>query len=156
LDKSKGTARYTSLEKLVILTQTDTTVGFLSQNKQKLDFIKSRPSHKPYLINFFDFATLKEHLRVPKTKRKMIRRAKKTTFIVKDQAFRVAKPQTTSKLLRDLKWCYSTSANESGKNYDEAFALQYADVVIKNKVGLFETTPSKLLKINHKKSLRLR
>jgi len=156
LDQSKSAARYPGLEKLVILTQTDTTVGFLSQNKERLDAIKGRPPHKPYLINFFDLATLKRHLRVPSSAKRSIRRAKKTTFIVKNQAFRVAQPQTVSKLLVDLQWCYSTSANESGKNYDENFAVQNADIIIKNEVGLYESTPSKLLKINHKKKVRLR
>ncbi len=156
MDKSKSTSRYFSLEQVVILTQTDTTVGFLSQNKERLDAIKSRSPHKPYLVNFFDFFTCKKFLRIPNNRKKEVRRAKKTTFIVKDQAFRVAMPQTSSQFLRDLKWCYSTSANESGRSYDETFAKKYADIIIENEMRLFETVPSKIFKINQKKRVRLR
>ena len=33
-------------------------------------------------------------------------------------------------LLNRLKWAYTTSANLSGSDYDEAFAKQYVDVII--------------------------
>jgi len=156
LDKSKSTTRHPRLSEVVILTQTDTTVGFLSQNKDRLDTIKGRPPHKPYLINFFDFSTCKKFLRIPQNRKKEVRRAKRTTFIVKNQAFRVASPQTSSQILRKLKWCYSTSANKSGSTYDPAFAKEHADIIIENPYGLYEDTPSKLIKINSKRKIRLR
>ena len=33
----------------IYLTQTDTTVGLLSQNKEKLNYIKNRPLNQPIL-----------------------------------------------------------------------------------------------------------
>jgi len=156
VDKSKSTSRYPRLSEVVILTQTDTTVGFLSQNKDHLDAIKGRPPHKPYLVNFFDFFTCKEFIRIPKSRKKEVRRAKKTTFIVKDQAFRVAQPQTSSVVLQKLRWCYSTSANKSGSTYDPAFAKKHTDIIIENAYGLYKDTPSKLIKISSKRKIRLR
>jgi tRNA A37 threonylcarbamoyladenosine synthetase subunit TsaC/SUA5/YrdC len=155
VDKSTSTTRHSRLES-VILTQTDTTVGFLSQNKKKLDIIKGRPPHKPYLINFLDFATLKQHVRIPNKRKKELRRAKKTTYIVNNQAFRVATPPTKSILFRKYKWFYSTSANKSGASFLLDFAIQKADIIIKNHYGLKENTPSKIFKINTCKKIRLR
>jgi tRNA A37 threonylcarbamoyladenosine synthetase subunit TsaC/SUA5/YrdC len=156
MDNSKSPAGYTSIKKLVILAQTDTTVGFLSQNQEKLSSIKNRPPSKPYLKNFFSLKTLKQHLRVPKEHKKAIRRAKKTTFIVKNQAFRVAKPKVSSKIYDDLKWCYSTSANKSGFDFDESFAKEMADIIIIDCYGLKENPPSCIIKLNSKKRLKLR
>ncbi len=156
MDKPKSASGYPRLGELVILTQTDTTVGFLSQSKERLDAIKGRPPHKPYLINFFDLKTAKRFVRIPKNRRKELRRAKRTTYIVKGQAFRVARPKTASKLFNDMKWCYSTSANQSGKSYDESFAKEHADVIIENLCGLYESIPSRLIKLNAKAKKRLR
>ncbi|MFT7005054.1 MAG: tRNA A37 threonylcarbamoyladenosine synthetase subunit TsaC/SUA5/YrdC, partial [Sulfurimonas sp.] len=42
----------------VTLTQTDTTVGFLSQDEKKLQEIKSRQQNKPFIKVYKDFKTL--------------------------------------------------------------------------------------------------
>jgi tRNA A37 threonylcarbamoyladenosine synthetase subunit TsaC/SUA5/YrdC len=86
----------------------------------------------------------------------MLRRAKKTTFIVKNQAFRIASNPLNSALLRNLEWSYSTSANESGKKYERSFCEQKADIIVEDKCGLFEGEASKLYKINKTKIKRLR
>lgn len=156
MDKSKRSAGYPRLKEAIILTQTDTTVGFLSQNAKKLTAVKERSPKKPFLKNFLDFKTLKTQLRVPNNRKRTIRRAKKTTFIVKNQAFRVAQPQTHSVVLRKLKWFYSTSANKSAEKFRYDYAFSKADIVIKNPVGLYETTPSRLVQCNKKKMRRLR
>ena len=139
---------------MVILTQTDTTVGFLSQNETKLQKIKSRPSSKPFIKVYKNFQAL--DFRTPKSKRKMLRRAVKTTFIVNNIAFRVAADKLNSQILRDSQWNYSTSANESGKVYNRDFCEEKADIIIEDKDGLFEAKASKLLKINRKKIRRVR
>jgi tRNA A37 threonylcarbamoyladenosine synthetase subunit TsaC/SUA5/YrdC len=139
---------------VVILTQTDTTVGFLSQDASQLQNIKSRSSQKPFIKVYKNFNALQ--LRIPKTQRKLLRRAKKTTFIVKDTAFRVAEDKLNSQLLRKSLWNYSTSANQSGKKYKRDFCIEKADIIIENKSTLFEGKASKLLKINAKKRRRLR
>jgi tRNA A37 threonylcarbamoyladenosine synthetase subunit TsaC/SUA5/YrdC len=139
---------------VVILTQTDTTVGFLSQDETELQKIKSRPSTKPFIKVYKNFKALE--FRTPKSQHKILRRAKKTTFIVKNLAFRVAPDKLSSQLLRDTQWNYSTSANEPNKKYARDFCEQKADIIIQDKDGLFETEASRLFKINRKKIRRVR
>ena len=49
----------------VFLTQTDTTIGFVSQNAQRLTAVKKRPPHKHYIIAVNSLHTLKHFARVP-------------------------------------------------------------------------------------------
>ncbi len=155
--KSNSTARLFSISHKIILTQTDTTVGFLSQDAKQLREIKSRNDKKPFIRVFQDFSTLKQHnIRIPNKYKKRVRRASKTTFIVKNRAFRVAQSSLHSTLLNNLSWAYSTSANESGKKFQRDFCQQKADIIIEDKNGLFEGEPSKLYKINDTTIKRLR
>lgn len=141
----------------VILTQTDTTVGFLSQDEKKLYEIKSRETTKPFIKVYSNFKTLKSHgIRVPSKFKNSIRRAKKTTFVVKNTAFRVAKTKLNSQILRDLSWSFSTSANQSGKKYDREFCENKADIIVEDFNGLYESGSSKIIKINKEKKGRLR
>ena len=141
----------------VILTQTDTTVGFLSQNSKKLFEIKSRENSKPFIKVFSDFKSFStSNIRVPNKYKASVRRAKKTSFIVNDTAFRVSKSTLHSQILKDLKWNYSTSANESGKNFDIEFCEQKADIIIQNRDGLSENSSSSLYKLSKNKRRRLR
>ena len=141
----------------VILTQTDTTVGFISQDEQRLKELKSRSSLKPFIKVFNDLKSLKDsNIRIPNKFKNHIRRAKKTTFIVKNQAFRVATSPINSQILRDLTWHYSTSANESGKDFCRSFCEQKADIIIENRFGLHQNSSSSLYKINQLKQKRVR
>jgi tRNA A37 threonylcarbamoyladenosine synthetase subunit TsaC/SUA5/YrdC len=152
-----STSRLSSINNQVILIQTDTTVGFLSQSEAKLQEIKSRPSTKPFIKVYKDFKALKsDNKRVPNSKKAMIRRAKKTTFIVKDISFRVAPSRLQSTLLRNNEWFYSTSANESGKKFERNFCEEKTDIIIEDKNSLYEGIASKLYKINKIKIRRLR
>ena len=146
--RCKSTSRLPS----VVLTQTDTTVGFISQDASRLAEIKSRPHHKPFIkiINSL------ENLRVPKKYKKIIRRSKKTTFIVNNQAFRISKKIISSQILRDTLWHYSTSANESNKNFDREFCEQKTDIIIEDKNGLKELSASSLIKLNKVKRRKIR
>ncbi len=155
--KSNSTARLFSISQKVILTQTDTTVGFLSQDAKQLREVKSRNDKKPFIKVFQDFSTLKQHnIRIPNKYKKRVRQANKTTFIVKNRAFRVVQPSLHSTLLYNLSWAYSTSANESGKKFQRDFCQQKADIIIEDKNRLFEGEPSKLYKINDTTIKRLR
>jgi len=141
----------------VILTQTDTTVGFISQDEQRLKELKSRSSKKPFIKVFRDFKSLKDaHIRVPNRFKNHIRRAKKTTFVVKNQAFRVATSPLNSQMLRDFTWHYSTSANESKKDFCRSFCEQKADIIIEDRFGLHQNSSSYLYKINQLKQKRIR
>jgi len=86
----------------------------------------------------------------------LVRRSKKTTFIVKNKAFRIASPHLDSQILRNIAWGYSTSANESGKHFDRTFCEAKADIIIEDAKGLFESSSSALIKINNTKKKRLR
>jgi len=156
MDKINSTSRLPSIDSLVILTQTDTTVGFLSQDETKLQTIKQRPSNKPFIKVYKDFKILKSQLRIPNSQKSSLRRAKKTTFIVKNIAFRVAIDNLNSTLLRKVRWNYSTSANESAKSFNREFCEEKADIIVEDKNSLFEGQSSKLYKINSKKKVRLR
>ena len=154
--KCHSTSRFPSIDSFVILTQTDTTVGLLSHDAQKLQAIKARPSKKPFITVYKNFQTLTQNLRIPNTQKRRVRRATKTTFIVKNLAFRVAGDSADSALLRKSLWNYSTSANESGKNFIREFCEEKADIIIETKVPLHEGNSSALYKINSKKRVRLR
>lgn len=119
------------LKDKVFLTQTDTTIGFVSQNAEKLTSIKQRPPHKHYIKAVNSLATLKTFTRVPSSHKNTLRRAKKTTFILPNgHSYRVVYDKHHLLLLNRLTWAYTTSANLSGESYDENFARKHADVVI--------------------------
>ncbi len=150
------TSRFSPINTQVILTQTDTTVGFLSQDTHKLQTIKSRPSNKPFIKVFKDFRSFRQNYRVPNKQKNLVRRSKKTTFIVKNQAFRVAPSSFHTTFLQHATWFYSTSANESGKKFDRVFCEEKADIIIEDNHSLHEGQASKLYKINNTKIKRLR
>ena len=119
------------MKELVFLTQTDTTIGFVSQNADKLTQIKQRPPHKHYIKAVNSLQTLQTFTRVPQAHKKRVRRAKKTTFIMPNgDSLRVIRDKHHLLLLDRLKWAYTTSANLSSQAYDELFAREKADVVI--------------------------
>ncbi len=119
------------MENKVFLTQTDTTIGFVSQNADKLTKIKQRPPHKQYIHAVNSLHTLKTFTRVPQKHKNRVRRAKKTTFIMPNgHSYRVIQDRHHLLLLDRLKWAYTTSANLSNEAYDESFAREMADVII--------------------------
>lgn len=144
------------MKNYVFLTQTDTTVGFLSQNKDRLYDVKSRELTKPFIKVCDSLCTLKQFARVPNKYKNMVRKATKTTFVYKNEAIRVVKDEEHLKFLKKMRWCYSTSANKSGKDFDKDFAIGVADIVIYDKRGFSQTTPSKIYKLSKTKLKRLR
>jgi len=140
----------------VFLAQTDTTVGFLSQDDSRLGAIKMRDTSKPFLKVFSDFQTLKKHTRVPNPYKNWVRRAKKTTFIVKNQAFRYVSDPAHASLIAAHGWFYSTSANPSGGSYDSSFCAHNADWIIEDARGLSELSPSQIFKLGHHRLQKLR
>ena len=119
------------LKDKVFLTQTDTTIGFVSQNADKLTEIKQRPPHKHYIKAVNSLHTLKTFTRVPQNHKNRVRRARKTTFIMPNgHSYRVIQDKHHLLLLDRLKWAYTTSANLSNEEYNESFAREMADVII--------------------------
>ncbi len=116
---------------LVFLTQTDTTIGFVSQNADRLTHIKCRPPHKYYIKAVNSLHTLKNFTRIPTAHKKRVRRSRKTTFIMPDgHSYRLVRDPHHLLLLDRLKWAYTTSANSSGKAYEAAFAKEAADIIV--------------------------
>jgi len=119
------------LNDLIFLTQTDTTIGFVSQNSERLTFIKQRPPKKHYIKAVNSLQTLTSFTRIPSLHKNRVRRARKSTFIMPNgHSYRLITDRHHLLLLNRLKWAYTTSANLSGKVYDEAFAINVADVII--------------------------
>lgn len=140
----------------VILAQTDTTVGFLSQSPQRLQQIKMRDTSKPFLKVYADFKMLRKDIRIPPLHKRRVRYARKTTFIVKDQAFRYVDEANHSKVIERYGWLYSTSANESGKSYDKAFCQSFSDLIIEDYRGLSEKSASKIFRLTPLQTQQLR
>jgi len=141
----------------VYLTQTDTTVGFLSQNREKLNIIKQRPVNQAVLREVDSLKTLKKFVRIPKKHRNLVRRAKKTTFIYPNkESFRVVKDEKHLEFLSKFEWMYSTSANLHSQKFDESWARKAADIIVENKQGFFEGKASKIYKINSLKIKKIR
>ena len=140
---------------LIYLVQTDTTVGLLSQDREKLNRVKKRGINQKVLREVESLKTLQDFSRVPKRFRSRVRRAKKTTFIIKEEAFRVVNGEHLN-FLRKFKWMFSTSANETGKSFEKDWAIQKADVIVIDKRGLFEGEASTILKLNNSKLKKIR
>ena len=140
----------------LFLIQTDTTIGFICQDPTKIDKAKKRKPNKYYIKVVNSLETLKTFSRVPNKHKNRVRRAKRTTFIMPNGlSFRVAKNTEHNLLLDRLGWVYSSSANLSGAEYDEAYARENAEVIV-----IFpqkrERSPSKIYKLsqNNLRSIR--
>lgn len=140
----------------VILAQTDTTVGFLSQDDIALASLKGRASDKPFLKVFESLKTLQENVRVPLRYRSFVRHAKRSTFVIKNQAVRYVHTHSHARLIQQYGWLYSTSANQSGCAYDETFCLQHSDIIREDVRGFFSSNPSAIYRITSTQSLKLR
>ncbi len=142
----------------IYLTQTDTTVGFLSSDDKKLASIKQRDIIKKTLRVVDSFKTLKTHTRIPKNKRKLIRNSKFTTFIYpNNDSFRfVNKNCLHHKFIKKFGTLYSTSANVTNEKFNLEFAVEKCDIEVLNDVEYFDTHSSKILKITKNKLIKIR
>ena len=115
----------------LFLTQTDTTIGFVSQDASKIDVAKQRLPEKHYIRVVDSLQTLKTFTRVPQKHKNRVRRAKRTTFIMpQGESFRVVKGTKHNLMLNRVKWLYSSSANLSGAEYNELYAKNMAEVLV--------------------------
>jgi len=141
------------MDNKLFLTNTDTTIGFISKSASRIDKAKNRPNIKKYIEAIPSLKTLTK--RVPKKQRKLIRRAKKTTFILnKNYSFRLIQDKTHNLLVNRLKKAYTSSANSSGKEYNYNYAYDKADIIVYplNKIS----TPSTILKLGKIKIKKIR
>lgn len=140
----------------ILLAQTDTTVGFLSQDALRLEEIKMRSGNKPFLKVYSELKNLCRDLRIPALYKRRVRHARKTTFIVKNQAFRYVSDPEHARLIQPYGWLYSTSANESGKGYDSSFCSSVSDMIIEDYRGLREQNASKIFLLTSTRLKQLR
>ncbi len=142
----------------VYLVQTDTTVGFSSSSDEKLTSIKQRPNSQKMLQTVDSFKTLNSFTRVPKEHRKKVRHSKKTTFIYPNgNSYRVIfQDSNFYNFIKKFKSLYSTSANLTGKNFDEIFAKEKSDVIVYTKDNFNETTASTIYKLSKIKKKKIR
>jgi len=141
----------------VILAQTDTTVGFLSQDAGKLARIKERPADKPFIKSFDSLGRYKAMGgRVPAKYKNSVRRSHAKSFVIDNKAIRIVSKGEHHRLLKSYGWLYSTSANAKGASFEREFALMQADIVVEDHRGLFEGKASSIYKLNHQKIKRLR
>jgi tRNA A37 threonylcarbamoyladenosine synthetase subunit TsaC/SUA5/YrdC len=119
------------MKKLLYLTQTDTTMGFVSQDASKIDHAKKRLPNKHYICVVNSLKTLQKFTRVPTKHKNRIRRTKRTTFIMPNgTSYRVVKETEHNLLLDRVEWLYSSSANLSGAIYNKAYAKEMSEVTI--------------------------
>ena len=143
--------------KKVWLIQTDTTVGFLSQDGYRLAQIKDRSFEKPFVLTLASFKTLKRGVRVPKKHRVFVRRSVKTTFAYSNTvAIRVVKEKKHNKFIKEHEWFYSTSANKQGFSYNQEFAFSKSDIIVEDKDRLYEGDASYIYRLYKFKKQRLR
>ncbi|MEA3491231.1 MAG: Sua5 YciO YrdC YwlC family protein [Campylobacterota bacterium] len=139
------------------MTQTDTTIGFVSQNADRLTTLKQRPPYKHYIKALPSLQQLTSFVRVPQKQKNLLRRAKQTTFIFPSgDSYRIIKERRHLLLIQKLGWVYTTSANLSGEEFDEKFASDGADVIIGYPNHKENNSASTVLKINSVRERRLR
>ena len=142
----------------VYLVQTDTTVGFLSNNSYKLSIIKQRDPNQKILRTVDSFKTLQQFIRVPNRFKKRVRNSKKTTFIYPNkESFRVVdKDSKHQNFLKKHTILYSTSANLTKQEFNEEFAINSADVILLTKEGFNNTSSSKIYRLSKSTITRIR
>ena len=143
---------------LIYLTQTDTTVGFLSSDDKKLASAKQRDAKQKILQVVTTFKNVKKQVRVPHRHKKFIRNANRTTFIYPNSlAFRVVNKESSHQnFLQKFDLMYSTSANKTKNRFDEKYALQKCDIAVYTKNQFVEKQASKIYKINRTKIKKIR
>ncbi len=133
---------------MIYLAQSDTTVGFLSQDSEALASVKGRTKEQPFIMVCDSFKKQKELVRTPKKFRSLVRRAKKITFIYPNKkAVRVSKDPAHNRLLKKFEYLYSTSANRHKEKFDLEYAVSVADVTVTDRRGLLPKDASKIIKL---------
>jgi tRNA A37 threonylcarbamoyladenosine synthetase subunit TsaC/SUA5/YrdC len=141
----------------VYLIQTDTTVGFASKDATRLAAIKERTPGKPFLKTLPSLRVLRANSRIPKALRKRVRQAAKTTFVCADGvARRVVREGVYGSLLIRQGWMYSTSANQSGKRFDPAWAESVSDIIVSTPEGFSEKSASAIYRMGKTTLTQLR
>ena len=144
---------------LLFFAQTDTTVGLLCSSSDRLSLAKERPSSKKFITEVASFKKLKSLVRIHKRHRKTLRNSNKCTFVqtTANFSFRVPKhPSMHVDFIAKYGAIYSTSANKSGEKFSFDFANSICDVIVIDKRGFEEKSPSRVLKLGKRKLKKIR
>ncbi len=139
------------------LVQTDTTVGFLTQDSALLSKVKKRPHSKAFVSVYSDFKTFKENKnRIPNHHKNYVRASKQKSFISKNRASRIVSSSKHHDFLKPFGWFFSSSANESGEVFDKDFAYNISHIIVEDERGFYETSPSSIIKLSPTRKSKLR
>lgn len=142
---------------LIYLVQTDTTVGFLSQNQKALAKAKKRDLKQPFLIATDSFAGQKQFVRTPVKFKKIVRRARKTTFIYPNKkAVRVVCENNHRFFLKRFGFMYSSSANANKHSFILSYAVRTTDVIVEDAGGFHEKSASSIYQLGKHIQKKLR
>ena len=146
-----------ALDNNVYVTQTDTTIGFISQSADRLDEIKGRSPSKHYIRALPSLGRLKAFTRVPQSHKNRVRRARRSTFIFPDgHSYRVVAEGCHHRLIERLGWAYTTSANRSGEAYHSEFAESVADIIVGFPAGERGDEASRIYRVGNATIKRIR
>lgn len=145
-------------KEIIYLVQTDTTVGFLGKNREKLNRVKGRPPNQPILREVESLEWLTRMARTPFPFRREIRRRRQVSYILGrgGEGFRVVDWGPHGQFLKGKGWFYSTSANFTGKKFDRKWAEEKAEIVVEDWRGLTENNPSPIYQLGRKRKKRFR
>jgi tRNA A37 threonylcarbamoyladenosine synthetase subunit TsaC/SUA5/YrdC len=143
---------------LIYLTQTQTTVGFLSGSSENLSLAKKRSISQKILQEVDSFKTLKQFTRIPNKYKKHIRNSKNTTYIYPNgESYRVVDPNSKHALfLNKFTSMYSTSANQTGCDFEFNYAFEMANVIVETKDGFSQNKPSSIYLLTSESKKRIR
>ncbi len=141
----------------IFLIQTDTTAGFCAKDFRALNALKGRALEKPCILTLPSLAEFSKRARCPAKFKNTLRRAEKTSFIIGSQSFRVVRqPGVYHDFLERFGAMYSSSANLTGKDFDEPLAIKMATTVVYSPGGFRSCAPSKLIKLYKTRYKRIR
>ncbi len=125
---------------------------FIYPNGKAVRVVKDR-LHSRFLL---DFQMLYSTSANPTGKSFSKQWANSTFIYPNGKAVRVVKDRLHSRFLLDFQMLYSTSANPTGKSFSKQWAYEVCDVIVCDKRGFKESSPSKMYKINKLKIQRRR
>ncbi|WP_394951371.1 Sua5 YciO YrdC YwlC family protein [uncultured Helicobacter sp.] len=140
----------------LILAQTDTTIGFLCECQDPIDHAKHR--HRHTLRESRDFESLRTLTRIPKAHRRLVRRARRVSFIYPNGCGVrvVAGDEPHQNLLGYYPLLFSSSANRHTKHFDPHYALEVCDVYVLDSRIWCERKPSSIIKLGKTKKQKIR
>ncbi len=142
---------------MLYLTQTDTTVGFLSKDRASIAIAKNRDDNQPFLITLSSLEKQKRLVRTPNKFKNRVRRSKKTTFLYPNKkAIRIVVDAPHFNFLDKFDFLYSSSANSHGCCFDFSFAFSKSDIIVEDRESFSQKSASSFYKLGRKKIQKLR